>query len=78
MATTGTNSENQDMRLVADEIEVKTSLTVGGGAISPPVAAGAIADLALTGTYTTDDDAIEAAVNGILAALRTNGIIAAS
>lgn len=72
MPVTGTNSENQDMRLLVKELEVD------GGSVSPPVEAEAIADLDLTGTYATDDDAIEAAVNGILAALRANGIIAAS
>lgn len=72
MPITGINSENQDMRMLVKELEVD------GGSVSPPVEAEAIADLALTGTYETDDDAIEAAVNGILAALRANGIIAAS
>ena len=38
----------------------------------------AISDITVTGTYTDDDDAIELAVNSILAALRTAGIIASS
>ena len=38
-------------------------------------AADAIADIAVTGTYTTDDTPIETAINSILAALRDAGII---
>lgn len=55
-------------------------VVVDGGTILPSTEtqAGAIADLTLTGTYSTDDDGIEAAVNGILAALRGVGIIASS
>lgn len=44
--------------------------TPASGDPKPP-----IANLTLTGTYTDDDDGIEAAVNGILAALREFGII---
>lgn len=65
---TGTNSENRRMKMQVRELEVNGT-TFGG---SP---AGAIADISVTGTYATDDDAIEAAINGILAALRDNGII---
>lgn len=46
------------------------------GALEEPTPASAIADLTLTGTYTDDDDNIEAAVNGILAILRANGFLA--
>jgi len=45
---------------------------------SAAVRAGAISDLAVTGTYGTDDDAIEAAINGILAVLRSHGLIAST
>ena len=38
----------------------------------------AIADISVTGTYTTDDTPIETAVNSILAALRAHGLIADS
>lgn len=71
MAITGINSENQNMRLVVEELEVN-GLSFGGAP------GGSIADLDLTGDYGDDDDSIEAAVNGILAALRANGIIASS
>lgn len=37
-----------------------------------------IADITVTGTYATDDDAIEAAINGILAVLIANGLMAAA
>ena len=37
---------------------------------------GAIADIEVSGTYATDDDAIEAAINGILAILRDYGMLA--
>lgn len=38
----------------------------------------AIGDLSLSGTYTDDDDGIQAAINGILATMRANGLIASS
>lgn len=38
--------------------------------------AAAIEDIAVTGTYATDDTPIETAVNSILAVLREKGIIA--
>lgn len=72
MAVSGTNSENQDMRLLVQE------LVVNGVEATPAAPATAIADLDLTGTYGTDDDGIEAAVNGILAILRANGLLASS
>lgn len=40
-----------------------------------PTPEAAIADVTVTGTYATDDDAIETAINSILAVLRTNGFI---
>lgn len=51
----------------------------GAGAVvySGPQAE-AITDISVTGTYATDDDAIETAVNSILAALRAAGIVAES
>lgn len=67
----GTNSANKNMKLEVRELEVNGQ-AFGG---SP---ADAISDISVTGTYADDDDAIEAAVNGILAALRSNGIIASS
>lgn len=45
------------------------------GLISTEEPEAAISDISVTGTYADDDDAIEAAVNGILAALRSKGII---
>lgn len=51
---------------------------VGLHGAAPSDQYAAIADISVTGTYATDDDAIQAAVNGILAALREKGIIAAS
>ena len=72
MAVTGTDSTNQDMRVVVQELEVN------GVDVTPAAAATAITDLALTGTYSTDDDGIEAAINGILAILRSNGMLASS
>ncbi|MCB0070023.1 MAG: hypothetical protein KDE20_01135 [Caldilineaceae bacterium] len=50
----------------------------GGTITDDGTQASAIADISVTGTYADDDDAIEAAVNGILAALRGVGIIASS
>jgi len=38
-------------------------------------APAAIADIAVTGTYATDDTPIETAINSILAALRQAGVI---
>ena len=46
------------------------------GALAEPTPATAIADVAVTGTYADDDQDIEAAINGILAVLRSNGFIA--
>jgi len=70
MAVTGTNSENQRSRFIVEE------LVVNGNEFTPAAPAGAIADVVVTGTYADDDDAIEAAINGILAVLRSNGMIA--
>ena len=69
---TGTNSASQREKFVCEE------LVVGGVAFAPAAAATAISDLTLTGTYGTDDDGIEAAINGILAILRANGMLASS
>lgn len=46
------------------------------GALAEPTPATAIADVTVTGTYADDDQDIEAAINGILAVLRSNGFIA--
>lgn len=46
------------------------------GALAEPTPATAIADVVVTGTYADDDQDIEAAINGILAVLRSNGFIA--
>ena len=43
---------------------------------TPTDQSAAIADIAVTGTYATDDTPIETAVNSILAVLREKGIIA--
>lgn len=51
---------------------------VGLHGAAPSDQAAAIADISVTGTYGTDDDAIELAVNSILAVLREKGLIAAS
>lgn len=72
MAITGTNSANQRMKIVCEELEVD-GVPIGGVS-----AASAISDISVTGTYADDDDAIETAVNSILAALRTHGIVASS
>jgi predicted deacylase len=72
MAITGTNSANQRMKIVCEELEVN------GVVVTPAAQAEAIADITVTGTYATDDDAIEAAVNGILAVLRAHGMVASS
>ena len=45
---------------------------------TPTDQGAAIADITVTGTYATDDSAIETAVNGILALLREKGLIASS
>lgn len=70
MAITGTNSENQNMRVLVEE------LVVNGNEFAPAAQASAITDISVTGTYADDDDAIELAVNSILAVLRSNGLIA--
>lgn len=72
MAITGTNSENQTMKMLVEELVVD-GVEIGG--IAPVTA---ISDVTVTGTYATDDDAIETAINSILAALRTHGIVASS
>lgn len=43
--------------------------------ISAPDPQSPIVNLNLSGTYDDDDENIEAAINGILAALRANGIL---
>lgn len=55
-------------------IDVKT----GGSLLADGAQAAAIDDVAVTGTYATDDDAIELAINSILTALRNAGIIASA
>ncbi len=50
----------------------------GGKITADGTQASAIDDITVTGTYADDDDNIEAAINGILAALRGVGIIASS
>lgn len=55
-------------------IDVKT----GGAITSDGTQASAISDITVTGTYSTDDSAIETAVNSILAALRGAGIVASA
>lgn len=72
MAITGTKSAFQDMKLLAKELVVD-GVEIGG--VAP---ATAIPDITVTGTYADDDDTIEDTVNGILAALRSHGIIASS
>lgn len=63
-----------------DELVVASGgkITVEPGGIIAPAAgaAAAIANLDLTTTYADDAAATEAAINGILAALRSAGIIA--
>lgn len=52
---------------------------IAGGKITDDgTQASAIADVATTGTYADDDDAIVAAINGIIAALEGVGILATS
>lgn len=51
---------------------------IGFHGASPSDQYAAISDISVTGTYGDDDDAIEAAVNGILACLREKGLIASS
>lgn len=70
MAVTGVNTKNKDMRLLAKELHVN------GVAITITDPATAITDVTVTGTYATDDDAIETAINSILAVLRANNLIA--
>lgn len=69
MAITGTNSENQDMKVLCQELEI------AGVAFAPAAQAAAITDVTVTGVYADDDDAIETAINSILAILRSNGLI---
>lgn len=69
MAVTGTNSENQRSRFLVEELEV------GGSSVSAPTPGSAITDLVLGSTYGDDAADIEAAVNGILATLRANGLL---
>jgi hypothetical protein len=56
------------------EIDVKT----GGKILADGTQAAFVADVATTGTYADDDDAIVAAINDIKAALVGAGIMAAS
>ncbi len=49
-----------------------------GAAVASGTQQASIADLAVTGTYATDDTPIETAVNAIIAALVEFGIIAAA
>lgn len=63
----------------ADGVTVgKDASTKAGFHGSAAVRGTALADITVTGTYGTDDDAIEAAINGILAVLRSHGLIASS
>jgi len=54
------------------------SITSGGKITAAGTQASHIADVATTGTWATDDDAIIAAINAILAALEGVGILASS
>ena len=60
--------------LAADGGAIKGQASAGG----TPAQAAAISDIAVTGTYATDDTPIETAINSILAALRNAGIVASS
>ena len=71
MAITGTNSANKRMKIQCEELEVDGVAVLGAQA-------AAIADVTVTGTYADDDDAIETAINAIIAALVGAGIVAAS
>lgn len=64
-------------KLIIDGVEV-TASAAEINAVADVAQADAIDDLSLTGTYATDDDAIEAAINDILAVLRARGMIAES
>lgn len=70
MAITGINSENQNMKITCQELEI------AGVAFAPAAQAAAITDVTVTGVYADDDDAIELAINSILTVLRDNGLIA--
>lgn len=56
----------------------KLVIEPGGEIVEDGTQAAGIADITVSGTYGDDDDAIETAVNSILAALRGAGIIASS
>jgi len=62
--------------VVASDGEI--NIESGGKITAAGTQASAIDDITVTGTYADDDDNIEAAINGILAALRGVGIIASS
>lgn len=54
-----------------DAVALQESLQV----VSNATAHAPIADVATTGVYADDDDALVAAINGILAILRTAGLL---
>lgn len=61
-----------------NDVEVTGTLTVGGATVPAGTQAAQIADVTVTGTYADDDDAIETAINSIIAALEAFGITASS
>lgn len=68
--------QNGDEMVVADGGVI--NVESGGVIAADGTQASAISDITVTGTYANDDDNIETAVNSILAALRSAGIIASS
>lgn len=63
----------------ADGVTVGKSASVKAGFHgSAAVQGGTLSNISVTGTYATDDTPIETAINGILAVLRSHGLIASA
>lgn len=72
--TSNYNEQGGAKTVIGGELQIAS----GGTITAAGTQASAIAYITVTGTYGTDDSAIETAVNSILAALRGAGIIASS
>lgn len=83
MAVTGTNSENQNMRMLVKELTIDgvpftpsaSAIVVLGGTITGATANDtmtAVADIALSTSNTYTDAAVNAAVNAAIAEIENN------
>ena len=75
-----TPNDADELRINFDGVEklVVNATGIAFNGAEPAAQSASIADVTVTGTYATDDDAIQTAINSIIAALVAAGIVAAA